>query len=491
MLRLIKKHSTACTKGYKEKDWKCVPKVRGTRVSCPFYIVGPDPRGEDRPPIKKYTAVSDERLAKAILFEFETSLLTPAVEAPPKPIVTTLDEAVKAYLATKIRRSEPRRKKLLLQLGRMVVHLKNEKYAAGFKELEEGQAKAKELAAFNRLPEDVKKALAPPEGLEKYNSLAIQDVNKTDLEAFMNTWIGTDSTLTTARENLKGFWKYCFETPEFHLKSNIAVRLPTIGDMRVEKMRKIPTLTPAEDEAILMAAQQAAKDGILFGRGGPKVGRQVLAFTYVEKYTAMSVGDVATLRCDALTGNSLFLHRKKTGEPVYCYLPDFVVEALRSFRPDSPEYFFWSGQGKFHTRTSKWGERLQKLYVAAGVRVEKVQKRTRSGGILKEHPELVKVSKVTPHWWRHTFVRNCYLRRPQPVPIETIADLLADEVDTVREYYSSFDKLRQEQLKEESASIWLNDPLTQRLIADHASSVSLDQSTIAELPTSSEPVETA
>jgi hypothetical protein len=130
ILRLIKKHLAACTKGYKEKDWKCVPKVRGTRLACPFYIVGPAPRGQDRPPIKKYTGLSDERLAKLALFKFESSLLTPTVEPPPKPKFTTLDDAVKSYLATKIRKSEPRRNKLKLHLGRMAAYLKAIKYYA-------------------------------------------------------------------------------------------------------------------------------------------------------------------------------------------------------------------------------------------------------------------------------------------------------------------------------------------------------------------------
>src|ERR1022692_782018 len=66
MLRLIKKHLAACKKK-SEKDWKCTPKSAGSRVACPFYVVGPDPRDRTAPRIKQYTNTGDERLAKAFL----------------------------------------------------------------------------------------------------------------------------------------------------------------------------------------------------------------------------------------------------------------------------------------------------------------------------------------------------------------------------------------------------------------------------------------
>ena len=94
----------------------------------------------------------------------------------------------------------------------------------------------------------------------------------------------------------------------------------------------------------------------------------------------MAIGEVTKLRLDELTGNTLLVHRKKTGEPVFTALPAFVVNALHAFEPESAEYFFWSGHGQLHTRVSKWGRRLQKLYVCANVRVKEVEKRRRSGG---------------------------------------------------------------------------------------------------------------
>src|ERR1035441_6391013 len=90
MLRLIKKHLAACKKK-SEKDWKCTPKSAGSRVACPFYVVGPDPRDRTAPRIKQYTNTGDERLAKAFLLEFELALYQkPKPEPLPPPPPKTL-----------------------------------------------------------------------------------------------------------------------------------------------------------------------------------------------------------------------------------------------------------------------------------------------------------------------------------------------------------------------------------------------------------------
>jgi len=69
---------------------------------------------------------------------------------------------------------------------------------------------------------------------------------------------------------------------------------------------------------------------------------------------------------------------------------------------------------------------------------------------------------VTPHWWRHTFVRDLYLK---DTPVEDIADLIGDDVETVREYYSSFDELRKKKLEDRMKALWADDPLTKELAA--------------------------
>ena len=66
-------------------------------------------------------------------------------------------------------------------------------------------------------------------------------------------------------------------------------------------------------------------------------------------------------------------NRDKTGKEVYVRVPQFVIDALHGGPHDSAGHFFWTGSGKLHTRTSKWGERLQRLFVLAGVRLTEAE----------------------------------------------------------------------------------------------------------------------
>ena len=42
-------------------------------------------------------------------------------------------------------------------------------------------------------------------------------------------------------------------------------------------------------------------------------------------------------------------HAQKTGVPVQCVLPDFVVGALEAAPKSSEGHFFWTGKSKIHT----------------------------------------------------------------------------------------------------------------------------------------------
>jgi len=228
MLRLIKKHLAACKKK-SEKDWKCAPKSAGSRVVCPFYVVGPDPTDKTAPRIKQHTNTGDERLAKAFLLEFELSLYQKPTPEPPPPVPPkTLTEAVEHFVATKKHRSRDRQQKLRRQLALMCGFLR-----------------------------------------DRFKRHHVTDVQKTDLESFMSSWEGKYTTLKTSRENLKSFWKYCFDSD--FIPKNIAAALPTVGDERALKARRIPTLTPDEVETIINAA---SKSEAIFKREGEKVAKQ-------------------------------------------------------------------------------------------------------------------------------------------------------------------------------------------------------------------------
>ena len=375
---------------------------------CPFYVVYPDADNPARRR-KKSLETANYPVALAKLRQFEADYFaTP--EDPPK----ALEEAIGHFLATKKHRSNDRQRKLRLVLGRMKDFLERQ-----------------------------------------YGHNLVSDVRKTDLEAFLNTWEGAYLTLKRNRESLKSFWKYCFDS-DFTAK-NVAAALPTIGDDRQAKERKIPTFTLEEIERIIAALDDYES---AYKRQGSEIAKQVRAFTLVQRYTGLSIGDTTKLRKDEMSGNRIVTARKKTGEPVWTAVPQFVIDALWEAPHDSEDFFFWSGRGHLHTRTSKWHTRLQRLFVLARVRINEQPRYRRSGGRKKAEPELVEVSLATPHMWRHTFVRDLYLR---DTPVEDIADLLGDDSATVREYYSCFDYLRQQKLVSRVEQMWATDPLTCRL----------------------------
>ncbi|MCX6608737.1 MAG: hypothetical protein NTV52_34800, partial [Acidobacteria bacterium] len=365
MLRLIKKHVSACAKS-SEKDFRCKAKD-GTagKPQCPFYAIGQHPLNRTVR-VKHHTGTSNEASAIAAMHEFERTLVEPDAPAgsalpPGKSILEALDD----YIATKKHRSDDRRRKIRLLISRMAEFLSVE-----------------------------------------FSKTILGEVTKLELEKFTQTWDGAYLTLKRDREALKGFWKYCFDSE--YTSRNVAVALPLIGDDRQLKERRVPTFTGEEIAAIFDAVERC--EGI-FGREGRNVAAQVKAFVYVQRYTGLAIGDVAKLRKDEIDGNTIQLNRKKTGEPVWTAVEPFVIRALGEAVPDSSEYFFWSGEGKLHTRTSKWGMRLQKLFAFAGVRVEEVEKVLRSGGVLTYFRQLNAVWRVK---WRPSDGQYWGCRSPPP-----------------------------------------------------------------------------
>jgi integrase len=78
------------------------------------------------------------------------------------------------------------------------------------------------------------------------------------------------------------------------------------------------------------------------GKTGRPNALRLRAFCLLLRFSGLRIGDAVSLRTEMLDGNRLFLHTAKTGCPVYCVLPDFVAEALRTMPRLSERYFFWT-----------------------------------------------------------------------------------------------------------------------------------------------------
>jgi site-specific recombinase XerD len=429
MLRLIKRHLNACSKT-SETDFECEPKVNKavskkiSKPRCPFHIVGPHPLKRGKV-FKESTRTSDQRVAQAKLLQRETQFFLEPDKQTPKA-ARTLSEAVAAFLATKKNTSDGRQRKLKRLLLKQTTFLE-EKHG---------------------------------------HDPIITQIEKTDLDEFVDSWKGALSTRKTHRESVKQFWLYCADS-DFTPK-NIAARLTKVGTKRDEeetKHRPIPTFHPDEVSAFDQALDRCHE---IFRRENEQVSdasAKTRAFMYVIKFSGLSIVDVVTLRptdvgspdpkSPSVPINKM---RRKTKKIAHTGVPRFVWTLLQALKPES-EYYFWSGNGKPDSRVDTFRDRMKKLFVAAKIRLFEKTARKKSGGQLKNEAETFWESKAVPHMWRHTLVRDLYVR---DIPVRQIADILGDEPATVTKHYSQFDELRQRQAMATLGDLHRSDPVVQR-----------------------------
>ena len=406
MLNLFRRHRSACSKvGTRSQDCNSKPK-------CPIHFEGIDGAGRrQKPQALKDPAsgsgVRDWNRAVEIIRDME---IPAAPEQVQKPAVG-IGDAIDSFLAFKASRSVDVQRKARLVLNRM--------------------------KAF----------------VELRKKLAVREISFNDVVEFRASWTEARTTQRRNQEVIKGFFRFC-------VKSDFIIKNPSADlDPITEGRPKTDPFTQEEIQRIFAAIDRLPDE---YGRMGQPIANQTRAFVLVMRYTGMSIGDTAKLAKADVHGNRVRTHRKKTGEDVFSKVPPFVIDALNAAPHDSDQYYFWTGNGLLHTRASKWGERLQKLFVLADVRSEVVERKQRSGGKLKSEPEKVKISKATPHMFRHTLARDLLERG---TPMEEIAELLGNSMKVVEKYYSKWDARRQARLERRLEDFWDTDPIT-RTLAD-------------------------
>jgi site-specific recombinase XerD len=271
--------------------------------------------------------------------------------------------------------------------------------------------------------------------LENRHKLMVAEATFTDLVAFRASWSESATTQRRNQENLKAFFRFCVKSEL--ISKNPAADLDAIPEGRP----KTEPFTHEEMNRIFAATASLADE---YGRRGQPIAHQTRAFILVMRYTGMSIGDTVKLEKADVQGCRIRTYRKKTQEEVFAKVPSFVIDALNAAPHDSEQFYFWTGKGQLHSRTSKWGSRLQRLFVVADIRTINVERRRRSGSKLKAEPEQVKVLKATPHMFRHTLVRDLL---EHGAPMEEIAELLGNSMKMVEKYYSKWDTRRQARLE--------------------------------------------
>ena len=194
-----------------------------------------------------------------------------------------------------------------------------------------------------------------------------------------------------------------------------------------QKTRR-PQVLPFTGEEMILILAACEVYGDNYGRVGQENAKRLRGLVLLLRYSGLRIGDAVSLERSRIADGKLFLYTAKTGTPVWCPLPDNVIEALGSVRGTSEKYFFWTGEGKLKSAVGDWQRSLDKLFTLAGV----------SGG--------------HAHRFRHTFAVELLLAG---VPIERVSILLGHSSTRITEkYYSAWVRARQEQLEADVRRSW-------------------------------------
>ncbi len=161
--------------------------------------------------------------------------------------------------------------------------------------------------------------------------------------------------------------------------------------------------------------------------------KRIRALVLLLRYSGLRIGDAVRLARDRIVGARLFLYTQKTGVPVWCPLPDFVIDALNSFEPMNKTYFFWSGASSKDGVARTYMGRFNRIFKLAGV------------------------PNGHAHRFRDTFATELLLAG---VPLERVSVMLGhSSVKVTEKHYSPWVRARQEQLEADVKKTWDRDPL--------------------------------
>ena len=154
---------------------------------------------------------------------------------------------------------------------------------------------------------------------------------------------------------------------------------------------------------------------------------RIRALVLLLRHSGLRITDAVTLPRDRITNGKLFLYTAKTGTPVYCPLPPFLLTALEAI-PSANQYFFWTGASKPKSTVGNWQRALKRLFA------------------------LAKVPTGHAHRLRDTFAIELLLAG---VPMERVSMLLGhSSIRVTEKHYSPWVRARQEQLETDVRKTW-------------------------------------
>jgi integrase len=248
----------------------------------------------------------------------------------------------------------------------------------------------------------------------------IDQLSVTDMDCFYAGWKDGIRSKAKKLERLKAFVKFCVKRE--WLARDIAddLQAPEGSSVTVPK-------SPFTDEELerLYAACDNIGPQLKHGPGHRTWGGEdVKDFIFLSIYTGLRISDVATFDvAKRLRGNDVFLRMHKTKRPLFTWIPDWLVERLRTRQKKCGALIFAAGV----THNAKqlcdiWrNKRLKRIFALAGP---------------WEVPP-------HPHKFRHTFVR---ILLEKGVPVPDVAELIGDSEQIVRKHYAAWIPGRQDRL---------------------------------------------
>jgi site-specific recombinase XerD len=244
------------------------------------------------------------------------------------------------------------------------------------------------------------------------------------LRKFRAGWPNHNLSALKKLECLRAFFRFADEAKWIDENPARHIARPKITDR--------PTMPFAREEMIrILAACERYGDN--YGRTGQANARRLRAFVLMLRYSGMRIGDTVTLERERITGNKLLLYTAKTGTPVYCPLPEFVIQALDAAPGPERGHFFWTGESKVKSAVGDWQRSLSKLFRFANV------------------------AHGHAHRFRDTFAVELLLAG---VPLERVSMLLGHQsVKITEKHYAPWVHARQAQLEADVRRAWSEDPV--------------------------------
>jgi integrase len=249
--------------------------------------------------------------------------------------------------------------------------------------------------------------------------VTLDQLDVSDMDRFYASWKDEKRSRAKKLERLKSFIKFCRKRK--WLAEDIAddLRAPAGSSSPPNKM----PFTDDELDRIYKAC-----DAI----GGPKPpgpgyrpwgGEDVKDFVMLSIYTGLRISDVSTFNvAERLNGNDVFLRMHKTQKELFTWIPDWLVNRLRTREKNHGPLIFRAGQAmNMRAVSERWRDNVGKVFKLAGP--------------FEERP--------TPHRFRHTFVR---ILLEKGVPVADVAELVGDTEDVVRRHYARWVPERQARL---------------------------------------------